>query len=71
MSGKTVDIEIDEVSQATDYAILVTLSESGRKVWIPRSVIVDELSDVQSDASEGDTGAITIWADFAEKEGIE
>jgi hypothetical protein len=67
--ARNVDLEIDIVKAATDRAILVVLTESGREVWIPRFVITDD-SAVTPDASENDTGILTIQEWFAENEGL-
>lgn len=67
----TVTIEVDAVVAATDKAIKVEMSGSGRRAWIPRSVIVNEESDIQSDAEENETGALAVKKWFADQEGLE
>jgi hypothetical protein len=61
----THEIEIDEVTAVTEKAIGVTVSETGAKLWIPRSVITDT-SAVEADADVGDSGVVEVarwWAD--------
>lgn len=67
---KTVTIEVDIIDKTSDKAIHVVLSKTGKTLWIPRSVIVDDESEIQSDAGENDAGSLVIEGWFATKEGI-
>lgn len=63
------EVEIDVVEKLTAKAMLVVLSGSGRKVWIPISVI--EYGDDGCDITdEGDTGTLVVQRWFAEKESL-
>ena len=67
MSGQNVEIEIDIVKRSTGKALLVTLTESGKDVWIPISVIDHDECSI---TDEGDSGSLVIRKWFAVKEGI-
>ena len=60
-----------KVIAATEQALCFDLEEIGEdEVWIPRSVIEDDDSEVKSDAEEGAEGEVFVKTWFAEKEGL-
>lgn len=64
---ENVSLEIDVVKKSTGKALLVTLTETGKEVWIPISVIdCDECSITD----EGDSGELVIRKWFAIREGL-
>jgi hypothetical protein len=67
-----VEVEIDIVEKISDsgQAMLVVLSESGRKVWVPISVIVYEGDDGCDITDEGESGTLVVQKWFADKEGL-
>jgi len=64
---ETVQVEIDVVRVVTGKAMLVTLSESGREVWIPLSAIDVEDCEI---TDVGDSGTLAVAKWFAMKEGL-
>jgi len=59
-----VTIDIDQITRATNKAVLAKIGENEH--WIPRSVIEDG-----DDLDEGDFGEINVAEWFAQKEELE
>jgi hypothetical protein len=70
MTGESVEIEIDIVKKisSSGKAMLVTLTENGKDVWIPIAVIDYDAGCTITD--EGDTGVLIISKWFAKREGL-
>ena len=61
-----VSIDDCECIRATERAILCSIGDTGKELWIPQSLVQDE-SEVYR---HGDTGTLVIPAWFARKNGL-
>lgn len=55
------------VIRTTEGAVLVQVE--GEEIWIPRSILHAEESEIDEDSEEGDEGTVVVKTWWAEKEG--